>query len=244
MLAELEFSRRIIPPTPIDRETDSSLEEFQDTPFKFALQKDGELTQISLSALSGVVDSDLSDLLPSAGRRLFAVIRGKLGVALARNKAICQLVASGSVDAGIVGLDQVYESGLKDQLVVAQDLRHAGEWDIVLATPETEKYEDIQDILVIATQYPVIAEAFFASIGHNPTIIRSQGSTEVMPLLMFRNQRIDGIVDLKVSGSTLAANGMRAWNPPITRVFPVLITNKDVLADSNKIKYLERFLQG
>lgn len=243
MLAELEFSRRIIPPTPMDRETDSSFEEFQNTPFKFALQKDGELTQISLSALSGVVDSNLSDLLPSVGRRLFAV-RGEMGVALARNKAICQLVANGSVDAGIVGLDQVYESGLKDQLVVAQDLRHAGEWDIVLATPETEKYDDIQNILVIATQYPVIAEAFFASIGHSPTIIKSQGSTEVMPLLMFGNQRIDGIVDLKVSGNTLAANGMRAWDPPITKVFPVLITNKNVLADSNKIKYLERFIQG
>lgn len=243
MLVELEFSRSIIPPTPINRETDSSFEEFQNTPFKFALQKDGELTQISLSALSGVVDSDLSDLLPSVGRRLFAV-RGELGVALARNKAICQLVANGSVDAGIVGLDQVYESGLKDKLVVAQDLRHAGEWDIVLATPETEIYENIQNILVIATQYPVIAEAFFASIGHSPTIIKSQGSTEVMPLLMFGNQRIDGIVDLKVSGNTLAANGMRAWEPPITRVFPVLITNKDVLADSNKIKYLEKFIQG
>jgi len=142
-------------------ESDLSIELFQKTPFKFALQKNGELTQISLSVLENATNLNLKERIDSVGRRLFFTIQNEIGIALARNKAISQLVASGSVDAGIVGLDQVYESGLKDQLLILREFKEVGEWDIVLATPEDRNFASISEILVVATQYPVIAQAFF-----------------------------------------------------------------------------------
>lgn len=244
MSVELKFTNHIIPPTPHQREKSPSVEHFQSTPFKFALQKDGELTAISLATLGSATKSDVTLLLQNAGRQLYTVIGEDIGVTLARNKAICQLVANGAVDAGIVGLDQVYESGLREDLVIARELREAGEWSIVLATSKETQFRTISDILVVATQYPVIAEAFFASINHNPTIIRTQGSTEVMPLLRYGGRNIDGIVDLSVSGNTLEANDMEAWEPSITTVFPVLVTNPEVLSNPNKREYLEKFIQG
>ncbi len=243
MSVELEFTSHIIPPNPHLRESDFYIKSFQATSFKFALQKDGELTNISLATLGAATESDVSRLLPDAGRKLYTVVGENVGVTLARNKAICQLVAHGAVDAGIVGLDQVYESGLADRLVVARELREAGEWKIVLATAKASEFQSITEVLVVATQYPVIAEAFFASIDHEPTIIRTQGSTEVMPLLQYGGRNVDGIVDLRVSGNTLEANGMEAWEPAITTVFPVLITNRGVLANAEKRKYLEKFTQ-
>lgn len=244
MFAELEFTSHIIPPSHHPRKSDFSIESFQAAPFKFALQKDGELTNISLATLGAATESDVSTLLADAGRRLYTVVGKNVGVTLAKNKAICQLVANGAVDAGIVGLDQVYESGLMEKLVVARELRESGEWKIVLATSKESQFNSISDVLVIATQYPVIAGAFFTFINHNPTIIRTQGSTEVMPLLQYAGRNIDGIVDIRVSGNTLEANGMEAWEPAITTVFPVLITNQEVLSHSQKRKYLQQFIQG
>ena len=242
MPVEIRFNTSIIPPTDPSSEIDPSIELFQQSPFKFALQKSGELTDISLSILEGVTRQSLRDLFPGTGRRLFSVIDNQIGVASVRNKAICQLVAQRSVDAGIVGLDQVYESGLKDELVILRELRETNEWDLVLATPRTRRVSSIADILVVATQYPLITQAFFLSMGHSPTILQTHGSTEVMPLLKHSGRNIDGIVDLRVSGNTLEANGMQAWSPALAKVFPVLITNKQVISDVAEKVYLEKFM--
>jgi len=63
-----------------------------------------------------------------------------------------------------------------------------------------------------------------------------------MPLLTHNEQKIDGIVDLKVSGSTMKANKMKAWEPALTKVYPVLIANKSIFNNPQKRKYLDNFL--
>jgi ATP phosphoribosyltransferase len=241
MSAELVFSRSIIPPSSINAESGSQTEEFRDLPFKFALQKNGELTSISTSIFQETVQFPIETYIDQLGRQLFCDIEG-VGVVLAKNKAICQLVAHGSIDAGIVGLDQVFESGLKDKLIIAKEYQHKGNWDIVLATPIERAFQSLYELYTIASQYPIIAKAYFDSVMHYPKIIPTQGSTEVMPLLTHEDAQIDGVVDLRVSGSTLFANGLIPWNPPLTTVYPVLIVNENAINNPIKRSYVERFI--
>lgn len=239
MSRKLELASMIIPPEVdclpegIKREREAFLE----TRVKFALQKDGELTDLSANILRRAARIDDSHVIKPEGRKLFKII-DDVGLIFVRNRSICQLVASGSVDFGIVGLDQVIESGLSDKIVVVSEFRDLAEWDIVLATLSDVLHRSIEDIAVVASQYPVIASTFFNSIGSKAKIIPIHGSAEVMPLLEYCGQPIDGIVDLRSSGKTLAENGLLAWEPAITTVFPVLFANPKTINDSEKMSYL------
>lgn len=238
MSAEIKLTSYLTPPVSENiQATDwTALESFRASGLKLAVQKDGELTAISLSLLQQSLAQDMTPAsLFKHGSLVTTVNNGEIGLLSARNKSICQLVASGSVDAGIVGLDQVFESGRARDLIILKELREIAEWDIVLATPADRKFSSIYEILVVASQYPIIAQAFFSSIGHQPEIIYSHGSTEAMPLVSYQGKQIDGIVDLRATGKTLAIHNLVAWEPPITKVYPVIITNSESMNNPQKL---------
>jgi ATP phosphoribosyltransferase len=242
--AELEFTNDIIPPLLYSSTVEANTDVFRKAYFKFALQKNGELTAISLQTIKKVFAVDVGEFLDGAQRRLFTVTEDGVGIAFIRNKAICQLVANRSIDAALVGLDQVHESGFKGSLEILRELPELGQWDIVLATPKDSDIKSVFDLLLIATQYPAIAQAFFEHIGHSGvTIIQSQGSTELLSLLTHQGKAIDGIVDLRVSGKTLQANGMVAWEPAVTKVYPVLVANREALLSPEKQPYFDKLMK-
>lgn len=72
------------------------------------------------------------------------------------------------------------------------------------------------------------------------SVITTQGSTEAMSYVRSRGRKIDGTVDLVSSGRTLRDNGLVPWTPPITYVYPVLITNDAALNDSRKIELINK----
>lgn len=240
----LKFISNIIPPLLESSKVGANIDVFRKTPFKFALQKNGELTDISLRTIGRIFSVDIDEFLDDTQRRLFTVTENGVGIAFTRNKALCQLVANGSIDAALVGLDQVHESGFKESLDILRELPELGQWDIVLATPNDSNIKSVFDLLLIATQYPVITQAFFEHIGHSEvTIIQSQGGTELLPLFNHQGKAIDGIVDLRVSGKTLRANGMVAWEPAITKIYPVLIANRKALLSPEKQPYFDKLMK-
>lgn len=59
-----------------------------------------------------------------------------------------------------------------------------------------------------------------------------------MPQLKYDGETIDGIVDLRASGKTLAENGLSAWEPAITTVYPVLVASPKTLNDPERMVFL------
>lgn len=246
MSTKLEINERLVKPPTNDGQEKRPLfiEQFRQSRFRFALQKDGELTDISLKIVNlayGKTDSPATQS-PNKGQLISTADQGNVGLILARNKSICNLVATGAADAGIIGLDQLYESGYKDQLIVAKELKEVGQWDIVLATPKDSTISRINELKIVATQYPIIAQAFFNLVNHWPKIILSHGSTEIMPYLEQDGQSIDGIIDLRATGRTLSNHFLQAWEPPITTIYPVLIVNPNTAINDKKRQFLQRLV--
>lgn len=238
MNAEMKLASHLIPPVGEGRQASNliELEAFRTSSLKLAVQKDGELTTISLALLRRSFAQNITTAeLFKQGSLVTTINNGTVGLLSARNKSICQLVASGSVDAALVGLDQVFESGRARDLIILKELREIAEWDIVLATPTDRKFSSVYEIVAVASQYPIIAQAYFSSIGHQPEIIHSHGSTEAMPFVKYHGKQIDGIVDLRATGKTLEAHNLVPWEPPITKVYPVIIANQELMDSPQKL---------
>lgn len=145
------------------------------------------------------------DLGEDAGRRLYIKARNQdVEVLFLRAQDIPEFVATGAIDVGITGQDQVAESGYS--LVQALELRF-GYCHMAVAVPESSGITDasqIKDGSRIATSYPNIAKRYFESLGKDVSVIVVTGAAEIMPYLGIS----DYIVDLVSTGSTLKMNRM------------------------------------
>jgi len=198
-------------------------EQFKRTKTKIAIQKDGELTDISRTILASAFDIVVPAKDPK-DRRLVAVSEdGEYGFVYARNKGICELVANGAVDMAVVGTDRLIEDQAEDRVDIVASYKDAYSWPLVLATPMDRGIEEPRQIRRIATQYPVITRRYFESLGvADVDIIPTVGGTELYPYLDY-NGPIDAVVDMSVSGQSLAAHNLTPWTPTIGDVYPVLI---------------------
>lgn len=203
------------------------IERFRQSRVKIAIQKDGELTDISRLIYSERFGIEVEPI-ETGSRTLVSVSDdGEFGFLYARNKDICNLVAAGAVDQAIVGIDRLIEDEDIDLVEVADEFREYGMWSLVLATPIDSETVSIDQIRRVATKYPVITKAYLESLKiQNTEIISVTGGSEIYPYLDYRNGNIDAIVDLKVTGASLRENSLIDWDPPIGEVFPVLIRKK------------------
>ncbi|HSX16215.1 MAG TPA: ATP phosphoribosyltransferase [Candidatus Saccharimonadales bacterium] len=205
-------------------ETLSQLESFRLAPTKVAIQKDGALTDIARTILLdgyGLV----VPARPEKTRLDIGVSDdGQTGFVHARNKAICGLVASGAVHMAIVGTDRLIEDEVEDRVDIVASFRDQFSWSLVLATPASSSITSPEQISRVATQYPVITQRFFGSLGCNDVeIIPSAGGTELYPYLDYDGKPVDAIVDLVSTGQTMAAHNLIPWKPAIGTIYPVLI---------------------
>ena len=168
---------------------------------KFGVPNKGRLNErtIELLAKAGI------DLGEDVGRRLYIRARNQdIEVLFLRAQDIPEFVATGAIDIGITGQDQVAEAGA--QLEQVLELRF-GYCHMAVAVPEASGIKDaseIKDGSKIATSYPNIARRYFESLGKDVSIIVVTGAAEIMPYLGIS----DYIVDLVSTGSTLKMNRM------------------------------------
>ena len=143
------------------------------------------------------------DLGEGWGRRLYVNVKNQdIEVIFVRAQDVPELVASGAIDMGITGQDQVAESGEDAEPLLELDFGHCR---LCVAVPEASGIKNVSDIgngCRVATSFPDMTKKFFDSKNRKVDIITVSGAAEIMPYLGVS----DVIVDLVSSGSTLKTN--------------------------------------
>ena len=167
---------------------------------RIAIQSKGRLNEDSVALLKEIgINIDES-------KRKFLVQAGNfpLELLLVRDDDIPQIVSNGTAELGIVGLNEVKESG-KDVKIV--DKLGFGACRISLAIPKTEEYTGPSyfEGKRIATSYPNILKEFLDKHGVSAKIEVITGSVEIAPAADIA----DAIFDIVSSGGTLVSNGLK-----------------------------------
>ena len=179
------------------------------------------LPQPLLALPRGRIEKALAPLLRRLGlphaqdfeqrrKLLLATEQQDLTILRVRSFDVATLVALGGADLGIVGRDVLNETGDED-LYAPLDLK-VGACRLCLAAPtphaptphapasQLPKRSHIR----VATKYPNITKAYFATQGMQAECVKLHGSVELAPTLGLASH----IVDLVDSGKTLRDNGL------------------------------------
>lgn len=171
-----------------------------DQKLKIALQKSGRLSEESLALLKkcGIRFSNGLGKLRSDAENF------PLEIYFLRDDDIPEYVADGVADVGIVGENVLAET---EKSVETVEKLAFGKCRLSLAVPKNFDYRSIKDFegKRIATSYPNVLRAFFASNGIETEIHTISGSVEIAPSIGLA----DAVCDLVSSGSTLFTNGLR-----------------------------------
>ncbi len=167
---------------------------------RLAIQSKGRLNEDSLQLLkdSGIdVDDAKRKFIGKASN--FA-----LEVLYLRDDDIPGVVADGSADIGIVGFNEIAETGADIDIV-----RHLGfgKCRLSLAVPKDSGYQALSwfEGKSIATSYPSVLKGFLLNEGINAEIREIKGSVEIAPAAGIA----DAIFDIVSSGGTLVSNGLK-----------------------------------
>lgn len=227
---------------PVEKPTTQYMEALRTAPFRVAIQKDGELTKMSLGHFSYAFGVAFP-AYDNATRRYTALIPttvGNVAVYFGRNSDLPHLVREGFVDAAIVGTDTIREHRLSDQVSQVRQLKD-GSCELIYATPFDQRVQP-GDATLIATSYPVVARECFDEIGNSKVRIMSlRGSTEMLSTMMaLDGVSISGIAEIVATGNTLRANGLVMIPPVLTNFYPVLVANPKSLEDARKRDFFTR----
>ena len=196
---------------------------------RIAIQSKGRLNEQSVELLkdAGVtIDEQKRKFLGRAANY-------PLEVLYLRDDDIPEVVADGSSDIGIVGLNEVAETNADVNIVRRLGF---GRCRISLAVPKACIPEGGQLPLqwfqgkTIATSYPNVLQRFFDEKGIKASIRVIKGSVEIAPAAGIA----DAIFDIVSSGGTLISNGL----VEVERVFEseaVLIGGKNLSAEKKAI---------
>jgi len=161
----------------------------------------------------GRLADDARELLSRAGlefeargeRALLASLGGDFLALFVRAQDIPEFVADGAADVGITGRDLVEEAARDVEVLL--DLGF-GRCRLVVAARDDggpAALEEIPPGARVATAFPRLTRAFFATRGLPVEVVPVSGAVEVAPHLGLA----EIIVDLVSTGSTLRVNGLR-----------------------------------
>lgn len=190
---------------------------------KIALQSKGRLNEESLGLLKNIGIS-----IDEPKRKLISQAKNfDVEALFLRDDDIPLVVANGTTQLGIVGLNEVEEKNA--DVTVVRKLGFGG-CRISLAIPKSDVYDGLGYFngKRIATSYPSILKKFLDSKGIDAKVEIISGSVEIAPAAGLA----DCIFDIVSSGSTLVSNGL----VEVERVFDseaVLIANGN-LSDADK----------
>ena len=166
---------------------------------RIAIQSKGRLNEES-TALLREIGIDVDD----SKRKFLSTARNfPVEMLYLRDDDIPQVVSNGTASLGIVGLNEVEESGFDVKIVKKLGF---GNCRISLAVPKAAGYDGLQwfEGKRIATSYPNILSAFLKSKDIHAEIEVITGSVEVAPAAGIA----DAIFDIVSSGSTLVSNAL------------------------------------
>ena len=157
---------------------------------------------LELLRVAGIEAGALAD----PGRQLI-LDTGEMRFIVGKPTDIPAYVAYGAADVAIAGADVLLEAGL--DVVELADLRF-GACRFVVAEREDAAASNEASyrrlgVMRVATKYPRVTEAHFASRGIQIEIVKLNGNVELAPLLGLAER----IVDITATGTTLRENHLR-----------------------------------
>jgi ATP phosphoribosyltransferase len=181
------------------------------------------------------------------GRSYFPEINDEtIECAICRAQEMSRYVASGTLDAGLTGLDWIAENQsdihVVDNLVYSKVSSRPARW--VLAVPYdsgVKKLEDLQG-KKIATELVDFTRRYFAERNIDVSVEFSWGATEAKVV----SGLADAVVEVTETGSTIKAHGLRI-------IHELMQTNTQLIANHNawkdpakreKIEQIAMLLQG
>ncbi len=197
---------------------------------RIAIQSKGRLSEESLALLkeAGI------KIDPLKRKFLARAADFPLEVLFLRDDDIPAVVADGSADLGIVGLNEVEETGADVEVVRNMGF---GECRLSLAIPKEQSYTGpaFFNGKSIATSYPNILSRYLRQQGVSARIRTIMGSVEISPAAGIA----DAIFDIVSSGGTLVSNGLSEVET-VLRSEAVLISGRSLGAEKREI--LEKLL--
>ena len=200
------------------------------TMIRIAIQSKGRLSEESMALMS------------EAGIRIDALKRKFLAraadfpleVLYLRDDDIPGVVAGGSADLGIVGYNEVAETGADVRIVRKMGF---GACRLSLAIPKDQDYTGPAFFSGkrIATSYPNVLSGWLAKNGVNAQIQKIMGSVEIAPAAGLA----DAIFDIVSSGGTLVSNGLKEVET-VLESEAVLISSQNL--DAEKQAILDKLL--
>ena len=167
---------------------------------RIAIQNKGRLNEESVELLNG------GGVMFDNPKRKYLVASSTFPAEILylRDDDIPGVVASGTAQLGIVGLNEVEEKGYNVEVVKRLGF---GYCRLCLAIPKGENYNGPEYFAGkrIATSYPKILRRYFADKNIKVDITEISGSVEITPLAGMA----DAIFDIVSSGGTLVSNGLK-----------------------------------
>ena len=151
-----------------------------------------------------------------------------------RDDDIPQVVANGSADLGIVGLNEVEEKGFPVEILERLGF---GGCRLSLAIPKGQDYTGpgFFEGKRIATSYPNVLKKYLEARGVNAEIEVIMGSVEIAPAAGIS----DAIFDIVSSGGTLVANNLKEVETVLTSEAVIITAGK---LDPDKEAILEEIM--
>ncbi len=183
---------------------------------------------VALLARAGLDVGALAD----PGRQL-TVRAGDIEYIIGKPTDIPVYVAYGGVDVAIAGKDVLIESDL--DVVEMADL-HFGGCRFVVAEREdaprsvAEIYRHL-GVIRVATKYPRITEAHYASRGLQVELVKLSGNIELAPLIGLADQ----VVDITATGRTLAENRLRIVDEVLASTARFVANPVSLKTDSDRV---------
>lgn len=185
---------------------------------RFAVQSKGRLNDESLKLLK---DSGI-DVDDTKRKFIGKASDFPLELLYLRDDDIPGVVAGGSADIGIVGFNEIAESGADVNVVRRLGF---GKCRLSLAIPKNADYNGLEwfEGRSIATSYPSILRRFLQGKGISSSVREIRGSVEIAPAAGIA----DSIFDIVSSGGTLVSNGLKEVES-VLESEAVLICRKDL----------------
>lgn len=168
----------------------------------FALAK-GRLAKKTLALLEqiGITCEEMKD--PDTRKLIFINEELKMKFFLSKATDVPTYVEYGAADIGVVGKDTILEEGRN--LYEVMDLGFGKCRMCVCGPASARELLKKNDIIRVASKYPVIAKDYFNNRKHQTVeIIKLNGSVELAPIVGLS----EVIVDIVETGSTLRENGL------------------------------------
>ena len=168
--------------------------------------------------------------------------------ALVRSQEMGPYIASGTLDAGLCGIDWVMETGTEDDVVVISDLVYSktsnqkARW--VLVVDQDSPIKSVEDLegKVIATELTGFTKRYLEERGIKAKVEFSWGATEAKVV----EGLADAAVEMTETGSTIKAHGLRIVCD-LLESHTVLIAGKSAVSENwkkGKIDQIALLLQA